>query len=140
MKNETKTWLDYAAENLESARILLDSNLFNSCLQNIQQCVEKLLKAVFVELSAKLLKTHSISRLAQVLVDKGVAAHITDDECDLLDSIYLPSKYPIGSIIPDYDPDADICRDCMDIAHRVEKSVKIIIAKIGGEKGTTLNS
>ena len=131
MKNETKTWLDYAAENLESARILLDSNLFNSCLQNIQQCVEKLLKAVFVELSAKLIKTHSISRLAQVLVDKGVAAHITDDECDLLDTIYLPSKYPIGSVIPDYEPDADICQECMAIAHRVEKSVKVIISKIG---------
>jgi len=76
MKNETKAWLDYAAENLESARILLDSNLFNSCLQNIQQCVEKLLKADFVELSAKLIKTHSISRLAQVLVDKGVVAQV----------------------------------------------------------------
>lgn len=130
MKNETKTWLDYAAENLESARILLDSNLFNSCLQNIQQCVEKLLKAVFVELSAKLIKTHSISRLTQVLADKGVAAHITDDECDLLDTIYLPSKYPIGSVIPDYEPDADICRECVEIAHRVEKSVKVIIANI----------
>jgi len=68
MKNETKIWLDYAAENLESARIVLDSDLFNSCLQNIQQCVEKLMKAVLVELSAKLIKTHSIARLAQVLV------------------------------------------------------------------------
>ena len=116
MKNETKTWLDYAAENLESARILLDSNLFNSCLQNIQQCVEKLMKAVLVELSAKLIKTHSIARLAQVLADKGVAADITEDECDLLDTIYLPSKYPIGSVIPDYEPDADICRECMGIA------------------------
>ena len=98
------------------------------------------MKAVFVELSAKLIKTHSISRLAQVLVDKGVAAHITDDECDLLDTIYLPSKYPIGSVIPDYEPDADICRECVGIAHRVEKSVKVIIAKIGGEKETTLKS
>jgi len=65
MKDETKNWLDYAAENIESSRILLYSNLFNSCLQNVQQCVEKLLKAVLVELSAKLVKTHSISRLAQ---------------------------------------------------------------------------
>jgi len=38
-------------------------------------------------------------------------------------------------VIPDYEPDADICRECMDIAHRVEKSVNKIIAKIGGEKG-----
>lgn len=28
MKDETATWLDYAAENLESSRILLDSGLF----------------------------------------------------------------------------------------------------------------
>jgi HEPN domain-containing protein len=130
MKNETITWLDYAAENLESARVLLDSNLFNSCLQNVQQCVEKLLKAVLVELSAKLIKTHSISRLKQALADKGLAAHITDDECDLLDTIYLPSKYPIGSVIPDYEPDADICRECMEVARRVEKTVKEILAKI----------
>ena len=42
MKNKTKIWLDYTAENLESAQILLDSNFFNSCLQNVQQYVEKL--------------------------------------------------------------------------------------------------
>ncbi len=43
MKDETNIWLDYATENLESARILLNSSPFNSCLQNVQQCVEKLL-------------------------------------------------------------------------------------------------
>lgn len=32
MKNETKIWIDYAGENLESARILLNSDLYNSCL------------------------------------------------------------------------------------------------------------
>ena len=45
MKDETKIWIDYAHENLESARILLNSNLFNPCLQNVQQCVEKLKKS-----------------------------------------------------------------------------------------------
>ncbi len=130
MKNETIIWLDYAAENLESAQVLLDSNLVNPCLQNIQQSVEKLLKAVLVEISSKLIKTHSISRLKQALADNNLAIRITDDECDLLDTIYLPSKYPIGSVIPDYEPDAAICRECMGIARRVEKSAKEILAKI----------
>ena len=67
MKDETKIWLDYAAENLESAKILLNSSLFNSCLQNVQQCVEKLLKSLFAEFSYKLIKTHSIAKLRQVL-------------------------------------------------------------------------
>jgi len=35
MKDETKKWLEYADENLRSARLLLDSELFNPCLQNV---------------------------------------------------------------------------------------------------------
>mgnify|MGYP001161863120 CR=1 FL=1 len=129
MKDETAVWLQYAAENLASAQILLDSGLFNSCLQNVQQCVEKSLKAVLVELYANLVKTHSISKLKQILTEKGTDINITNDECDLLDTIYLPSKYPIGSVIPEYTPDADICRDCIAIARRVDKSVKDILGK-----------
>ncbi|MDP2862958.1 MAG: HEPN domain-containing protein [Desulfobacterales bacterium] len=129
MKDETAIWLEYAAENLASAQILLDSGLFNSCLQNVQQCVEKLLKAVLVEFYSNLVKTHSISKLKQILTEKGTDINITNDECDLLDTIYLPSKYPIGSVIPEYNPDADICRDCIAIASRVNKSVKDLLRK-----------
>jgi HEPN domain-containing protein len=123
MKNETKIWLDYAEENLKSAEVLLDNDFFNSCLQNIQQCIEKLLKSIIVERSGRIIKTHSISKLNQILRDSEVEIDITDDECDLIDTIYLPSKYPIGSVIPDYDPDMAICRQCMEIARRVQKSV-----------------
>ena len=68
-----------------------------------------------------------ILKLKQVLTDKSAKIDITDDECDLLDTIYLPSKYPIGNVIPDYEPNVDICHECLDIARRVEKSVKKII-------------
>ena len=34
MKNETKNWIKYAIENLESAKVLIDSQLYNPCLQN----------------------------------------------------------------------------------------------------------
>ena len=112
MKDETKVWLHYAQENLESAKVLLDSNLFNPCLQNVQQCIEKLLKSLIVEFSFKLIKTHSITSLMLILKQKGLAVDITEDECDLLDTIYLPSKYPIASVIPDYKADAGICRQC----------------------------
>jgi len=120
MKDETKMWLDYAAENLSSARILLNSNLFNPCLQNVQQSVEKLLKSLFAEFSYKLIKTHSIAKLRQVLKEQSLFIDISEDDCDLLDTIYLPSKYPIGSVIPDYEPDAEICGQCIEIAEKVE--------------------
>ncbi len=128
MKEETKKWLTYGYENLQSASLLLESELFNPCLQNVQQGVEKLLKAVLVELAIKIRKTHSISELTIVLADKGIKIDITEDECDLLDSIYLPSKYPLESVIPDFKPDLKICRQCIDTAERVRHSIEKIIS------------
>ena len=60
MKDETKIWLKYANENLRSAKLLLESGLFNPCLQNVQQAVEKWLKALIVDASLRLRKIHSI--------------------------------------------------------------------------------
>ncbi|MBL7067342.1 MAG: HEPN domain-containing protein [Candidatus Marinimicrobia bacterium] len=59
MKDETKTWLDYSKENLESSKILIKRKLFNPCLQNIQQSIEKALKAILIE---QTIKYHRISR------------------------------------------------------------------------------
>jgi hypothetical protein len=42
---------------------------------------------------------------------KGTFIDITEDKCDLLDAIYLPSKYPLGGIFPDFEPDKEICGD-----------------------------
>ena len=123
MKNETKKWLEYADENLRSARLLLDSELFNPCLQNVQQAVEKMLKALLVESATKIKKTHSINELVSLLAENGLNVDITEDDCDLLDSIYLPSKYPLGSILPDFEPDLQTCKKCIDVAERVWDSV-----------------
>jgi HEPN domain-containing protein len=129
MKDQTKKWLEYADENLRSAKILLDSQLFNPCLQNIQQAVEKMLKAGLAELTVKIKKTHSINELAMILADNGLHVNIEDDECDLLDSIYLPSKYPVISVLPDFEPDITICRQCIEIAERVKYSVRNFLSK-----------
>ena len=92
MKDETKIWLDYSKENLESAKILLESELLNTCLQNVQQSVEKLLKALLIENSIKLKKTHSISELKNLLLNNGLKIDFFEEDCEFLDSIYLPSK------------------------------------------------
>jgi HEPN domain-containing protein len=82
------------------------------------------LKAVLFEFSDRFIKTHSISRLKQEIENTRLEIDISDDECDFLDTIYLPSKYPVNSVIPDYEPDIDICNDCLEIAIRVNKSVR----------------
>jgi len=100
MKDETKAWRAYAEENLASAKILLEQNLLNACLQNIQQSVEKYLKAMLVEKGHRVRKTHSISELVLFLTDLQFDMEITDEDCDLLDSVYLPTKYPLGGALP----------------------------------------
>ena len=124
MKDETKIWLKYANENLRSAKLLLESGLFNPCLQNVQQAVEKWLKALIVDASLRLRKTHSINELRNALESAGIDIDITEDECDLLDSIYLPSKYPLGGVLPDFEPDMEICTKCIAIAERIKPSVE----------------
>ena len=119
MNDETQIWLDYSIENLQSAEVLLASELYNPCLQNVQQCVEKALKSLLIENSIKLKKTHSINELKNILKNNGIEVDISDDECDFLDSIYLPSKYPFGNVLPFFEPDQDICNQSIATANRV---------------------
>ena len=131
MKDQTKKWLEYADENLRSAKVLLDNELFNPCLQNVQQAIEKMLKAILVELGIKIKKTHSINELVTILTEKGIKVDIQEDERDLIDSIYLPSKYPIGGILPDFEPDMQTCRQCVVTAERVRESVTRLLINKG---------
>ena len=123
MKDETKQWLKYADENLESSKILCDSFLYNPSLQNSQQSIEKYIKAYFIEKGLKLQKTHSILSLNEILKQNKVFLNITEDEVDLIDTIYLSSKYPFGSVLPDFEPDRDICLSCIDISNTVKEDI-----------------
>ena len=127
MKNETKIWFKYFRENFESAKILLNSKLFNPCLQNVQQSVEKALKTVLIENDILFKKTHDILELKILLSKKGIDVNLSDEDCDFLNSIYLPSKYPLGSVIPDYDPDEDVCKKAIKIAANVNDSVSTLL-------------
>jgi len=127
MKDETKTWLDYSKENLDSSKILIKRKLYNPCLQNIQQSVEKAMKAIFIERTIKLKKTHSITELRNILKENKINIDLDEDDCDLLDSIYLPSKYPVINVLPFYEPDEDICQKGIKIAESVVNSVQNIV-------------
>ena len=127
MQEETKNWLTYSEENLEASKVLLKSGLFNPSLQSIQQSIEKALKALFIEKEIPFKKTHNIMELKTILSKYDVKIKLADDECDFLDSMYLPTKYPIGSALPDFNPDEIICKDSISLAERVLTNVKSIL-------------
>lgn len=129
MNAKVQSWLGYARENMAAAKVLLASNLFNACLQNVQQAVEKYLKAVLLHNGKPLLKTHSIRDLAKALRDCDIELDLGEDDIDFLDSIYLPSKYPFGSALPGYHPDHEVCAGSLTLAERVQASVEAYLRK-----------
>ena len=129
MKDETRQWLKYGEENLESAKILRKSHLYNPCLQNVQQCVEKFLKCAIIERSFKLKRTHSIVELRNILFENDFQVDLSDEECEFLDSIYLPSKYPLGSALPDFEPDDELCKSALEIAQSVYSEIMNLLSK-----------
>lgn len=128
MKGEAKIWLEYANENLASAQILLEHRLFDPCLQNAQQSVEKMLKALLTEVGIKVRRRHGIGELVAALANTRMTIPVTDEEADLLDSIYLPSKYPLGSALPDFEPDRGICDRCIGIALQLRRWIAESVA------------
>lgn len=119
MSADHSRWVAYADENMAIARLALEGGYYNACLQNVQQAVEKYLKALLLARGLSFQKTHSIGTLNAQLADNGVNTMLSEGDCILLDSIYMPSKYPFGSALPDFNPDADICGQCLQIAETV---------------------
>ena len=128
MRDETRVWLTYADENFEIAKLALAHGYVNSCLHNVQQTIEKALKAVVVEHGIEFRRTHSVRELTQLLANAGFLVDVSDEECDLIDSIFVPSKYPAYGVLPDSPPDQGICERCMEISERIRTSVDSILA------------
>ncbi len=55
-----------------------------------------MLKALLIEKQATVRKTHSIGQLLILLENADLSIDISQDKSELIDSIYLPSKYPLG--------------------------------------------
>ncbi len=128
MSAEARQWLAYARENRQVAALSRDSGLFNPSLQNAQQAVEKALKAMGLACGTPLKRTHSIGELRRGLLDVGLDPALTEDEADLLDTVYLPSKYPLGSVLPAFEPDAQVAQHCLAIVDRVLTAAANLIA------------
>ena len=119
MSDSARQWLAFAEENLACARLVAENGYLNPALQNAQQAVEKTLKSLVVDKELAFHKTHSIQQLRDTVLATGVDLGLTDEDCELLDAIYLPSQYPLGSALPDAKPDRATCDRCIAIADKV---------------------
>ena len=113
-------WLEKAEADLKAAQILYreDGPRGVICF-HAQQAVEKALKAILLHVGMGLKKTHSIREIKALLSASGLNPDISDENCRLLDALYLPSKYPLGGVLPDSEPDKAICDHCIQVATSV---------------------
>ncbi len=125
---DAQIWLRYAEENLHMARMGLTAGLYNPCLQNAQQAVEKALKAVRASRGMPLTRTHRIRELVREFLAVRVDVGLNEEDCDLLDSIYVSSKYPPESALPLTMADETSGRDCLRIADHVLTLAKKLIS------------
>jgi HEPN domain-containing protein len=119
MREDTRLWLDYAEENFEMARLALEHGYLNACLQNACQAVEKALKALLLERRGAAPQSSRIRELGRLVAAEAIPFAITDKECDLLDSIDLPSRYPTYGESPAASADWKVCIECVRIADRI---------------------
>lgn len=54
-------------------------------------------------------------QVAQMALQAG----LTEDDSELLDSIYVCSKYPLDSVLPESPPDPAVCQRCVELARDV---------------------
>lgn len=124
MNGEYSDWFQYADENLDIARIALERGYYNACLQNVQQAVEKFLKGALLYQGKTFPKTHNIENLLRQLEESKIRLDISQEDAELLDAIYVPSKYPLGSALPDFTPDKKLGTKCLDIGEQARRSAK----------------
>jgi HEPN domain-containing protein len=124
MSVDSQLWFAYADENLAVAELALGNGYLNACLQNAQQAVEKYIKAGLISKNVTFQKTHSIEALNLCLREAGVETELTDEDCELIDTIYIPSKYPTQSVLPDFEPDQQISLQCLKLAKKARESLK----------------
>ncbi len=131
MNDEARIWLEYAEENLATSRLAAENDYKNASLQNSQQAAEKALKSLIIANGLKFRRTHSISEICKLIKEQGISIDICDEDCDLLDVIYIPSKYPVMSVLPDMMPDHEIVEKCFNIAKKI-----VMIAKNNMSRST----
>lgn len=120
MKPTTHEWLTRAAEDLAAAQLLLSRpDLTNVVAFNAQQAVEKALKAVIEELDLGFVRTHSLTRLYEL-----VRPHhpiVGDmDMLDRLDSVYIEARYPGDmGLLPTSKPTSDEATNLFEFANDI---------------------
>ncbi len=97
MKEEIKRWIGLAKDDFKSAEINFNNKRYYVCVFLSQQSAEKILKAVLISKTGKLIKTHDLFFIAR----KVDAPENILKMCEKLNNVYLDARYgDVGGKLP----------------------------------------
>ncbi|MEM5827886.1 MAG: HEPN domain-containing protein [Candidatus Aenigmatarchaeota archaeon] len=116
---KAKKWIEKAIKDLESSKVLYNSENYEYSLFHSQQAVEKFLKAFLTFHNKPFPKTHNIAKLIEMCKE-------IDKEFDKLYEIEADKLYPIGMDVR-YPIDVEIseeeAKEAIEIAEKVKEFV-----------------
>ena len=99
-------WLQYASDDLKSAKVLLAEEVYNIACFHAQQAVEKLFKAFIAAYDQPIPRIHNLIRLHKICEDLfGEKIEIDNEKIILLNDVYIDSRYPADfGVLPSGQP------------------------------------
>lgn len=101
-KEEALRWLEEAEYEFDTAKYLFDGGRYSTVCFHAQQCAEKALKAYLHYKGKEIVLGHSIVKLSEESSKYDLSFKKIVEECGILDSYYIPTRYPNG--LPDSIP------------------------------------
>ncbi len=132
MKKQTDKWIKYAEDDLGISRNLFENTIFyNGCIYHCQQCMEKILKALLIELNIKIVKSHNLDIIFDKLPEKiKNEINISNEELQAFNEIYISSKYPVDiGQLPFGNPQKSDAEYFMKITEKTFREVMLEIKK-----------
>ncbi len=129
-------WLDYAADDLKSAEVLLKEGITSMVCFHSQQAVEKLLKAYLAANSKQIPRTHNLIRLRAICEElAGKQFEIKDEQISFLNDVYIDSRYPSDfGLLPSGKPTMEDAKKAFSIASDIDSQLRKIIKKIANDQ------
>jgi len=114
-------WLEFSYKNLLTGKHLYEVNHFTDIIVvDLQQAIEKMLKAVLANENRKITKTHNLDELASLISDK---IEFDENEIELLEKttdFYREDRYPN----PNYSlPSQEETKDILDFSEMLFEKV-----------------
>jgi HEPN domain-containing protein len=125
MKEISREWLRKAQDDLDVIEEIKNKkHLTNMVAFHAQQAIEKSLKAIIDEFDLGFVKIHQIERLLEI-VKEHVEANIDHEIVQILDSLYIESRYPVDiGLLPDGKPTEEDADKFFEFAILIYRSVK----------------